>query len=62
MLACVVILGISANKFSTKFWLTPASEWATAFVFVNCFALLSYTHNYYDSVTLPGKLVEIERQ
>jgi len=34
----------------TGFWLTPLSEWVTTILYVNYFALLSFTNLYYDSV------------
>jgi len=49
MLLCLVLLAISAS-ISSSFWLTPLSEWVTTILYVNYFAILSFTNQYYDSV------------
>jgi len=49
MLLSMVALAISAS-ISSNFWLTPLSEWITTILYVNYFAILSFTNQYYDSV------------
>jgi hypothetical protein len=50
MLATMLTLAISEGFWGSNFWLTPLSEWITTILYINYFALLSFTNNYFDSV------------
>jgi hypothetical protein len=50
MLISVLTLTVSAAFWGSNFWLTPLSEWITTILYINYFALLSFTNNYFDSV------------
>jgi hypothetical protein len=51
MLASLLLLGLS-ELFGGPYsdWLTPLTEWITTLLYVNYFAILSFTNQYYDSV------------
>lgn len=50
MLGSLLTLAISEAIMGSDYWLTPLSEWITTLLYVNYFAILSFTNNYYDSV------------
>jgi len=57
MLAVFLTFGISMLLYGSKFWLSPLSEWILVVVYVNFFCLVSYSHNFYQTVHPTGKLV-----
>lgn len=58
MLGTLLTFGISVGVWGSNFWLTPLSEWAITLIYVNYFAVLVFTSQYYDSIHPYGKLVK----
>jgi len=50
MIVVLAVLGLSEAFMGSNYWLTPLAEWLTTILYVNYFALLSFTNNYFDSV------------
>jgi len=50
MAISLLTLAISCALHGSNYWLTPLAEWVTTILYVNYFALLSFTNLYYDSV------------
>lgn len=50
MFGSLLTLAIFEAVMGSSYWLTPLAEWITTLLYVNYFAVLSFTNNYYDSV------------
>jgi len=50
MAISLLALAISCGLYGPNYWLTPLAEWVTTILYLNYFALLSFTNLYYDSV------------
>jgi len=63
MMAVLLILALSGSLDAFPDWVFPLSEWVTTILYLNYFAILSFTNQYYDSVhpfdtNLSGKKIE----
>jgi len=50
MMAVLLILALSGSLDVFPDWVFPLSEWVTTILYLNYFAILSFTNQYYDSV------------
>jgi len=50
MFGSLLTLALSCALHGPNYWLTPFTEWLTTLLYVNYFAILSFTNTYYDSV------------
>jgi len=57
MLIVFITFAVSIGIMGSGFWLTPLTEWILVIVYVNFFCVVSYSHNFYQTVHPTGKLV-----
>lgn len=50
MMLVLLTFALSISFKGSNFWLTPLTEWLATILFVNYFAIISWTNTYYDSV------------
>jgi len=50
MALLLVTFLISSIYKGNEYWLTPFTEWATTILYINYFAILSFTNTYFDSI------------
>jgi len=50
MMAVLITLLLSITFKGDSYWLTPLAEWVTTILYINYFAILSFTNTYYESV------------
>jgi len=50
MMAVLITLLLSITFKGDNYWLTPFAEWVTTILYINYFAILSFTNNYFESV------------
>jgi hypothetical protein len=50
MMISLLTFGVSVGFMGSNYWLTPFTEWLTTILYINYFAILSFTNQYYDTV------------